>query len=89
MALPAVDKSSKAFVAVVVMNCITSFKNVVGMPQGCCRFTPTCSHYAADCLATLPIHKALIFIVLRLIKCNPLSRGGYDPIPSQRKGSKA
>lgn len=89
MALSTVDKKSKKIVANMVINFITLFKNVLGIPQGCCRFTPTCSQYAGECLARLPIYKALIFIILRVFKCNPLSRGGYDPVPSQRKGSKA
>ena len=44
-----------------------------------CRFTPTCSCYAIDTLTQYPIHRALPRIMYRLLRCSPLSRGGYDP----------
>jgi putative membrane protein insertion efficiency factor len=45
-----------------------------------CRFTPSCSCYAMDVLAQYPIHRALPRILYRLLRCNPLSKGGYDPV---------
>ena len=52
---------------------------------GCaCRFTPTCSHYAAEAIAT---HGALVGTWLafkRLAKCTPLHPGGFDPVPERR-----
>jgi putative membrane protein insertion efficiency factor len=47
-----------------------------------CRFSPTCSHYAAEAVRT---HGALRGIVLagrRLVKCTPLHPGGFDPVPA-------
>lgn len=47
----------------------------------CCRFTPTCSGYA---VAALKIHgpfKGLILTAWRIIRCNPLCKGGCDPVP--------
>lgn len=49
-----------------------------------CRFSPTCSHYAADAVRT---HGAIIGIGLaavRLLKCTPLHPGGFDPVPARR-----
>ena len=46
-----------------------------------CRFSPTCSHYAAAAVRT---HGALAgpwLAVRRLVKCTPLHPGGYDPVP--------
>lgn len=46
-----------------------------------CRFSPTCSHYAADAVRT---HGAVIgawLALRRLVKCTPLHPGGFDPVP--------
>lgn len=45
-----------------------------------CRFYPTCSEYSIGVLKKYKIHKATFFMIKRLIKCNPLFNGGYDPI---------
>jgi uncharacterized protein len=49
-----------------------------------CRFSPTCSHYAAE---AVQIHGALAGTWLaakRLGKCTPLHPGGFDPVPPRR-----
>ena len=48
-----------------------------------CRFTPSCSQYVQTCLEQLPLHRALFFGILRLIKCHPFHPGGYDPPPKR------
>jgi putative membrane protein insertion efficiency factor len=49
-----------------------------------CRFTPTCSEYAAECVRLLPPWRALPRILWRVLRCNPLFRGGYDPVLPSR-----
>lgn len=44
-----------------------------------CRFYPSCSEYAILCLNRYPIYFAIFLIVLRIIRCQPLFIGGYDP----------
>jgi putative membrane protein insertion efficiency factor len=52
---------------------------------GCgCRFTPTCSHYAAGALRTHGFLAGLFLAARRLVKCNPLHPGGLDPVPASR-----
>ncbi|MCD6386644.1 membrane protein insertion efficiency factor YidD [Candidatus Sumerlaeota bacterium] len=46
-----------------------------------CRFVPTCSNYALEALQRKSLPVALWFIVRRLLRCHPLSRGGIDPLP--------
>jgi putative membrane protein insertion efficiency factor len=48
-----------------------------------CRFHPSCSQYAADCLQRFPFYKAIWYSTIRIIKCNPFHSGGYDPCPKK------
>ena len=52
----------------------------VFFPQGVCRFFPSCSEYAIKAIYKKGSTKGLILAVLRIIRCNPFSRGGWDPI---------
>jgi uncharacterized protein len=45
-----------------------------------CRFTPTCSEYAADAIARYGIWKGVGMGIRRLLRCHPFSPGGYDPV---------
>jgi len=47
-----------------------------------CRFTPTCSHYAIESIKLHGIGKGCWLAAKRLIRCQPLSDGGYDPVPT-------
>ncbi|MCY4443602.1 MAG: membrane protein insertion efficiency factor YidD [Proteobacteria bacterium] len=43
-----------------------------------CRYTPSCSCYAEECLRKYPLKRALIKSTRRLLKCHPFTRGGVD-----------
>lgn len=45
-----------------------------------CRFTPTCSEYAADAIARYGLLKGTAKGFQRLLRCHPFSDGGYDPV---------
>ena len=47
----------------------------------CCRFTPTCSQYALEAVEKYGFVKGGALAVWRVLRCNPLCRGGYDPVP--------
>ncbi len=49
-------------------------------PAGCCRYYPNCSKYSYDAIDKYGIFKGSYLSIKRIIKCNPLSRGGYDPL---------
>lgn len=53
-----------------------------------CRFTPTCSAYAIEALTTHGLLKGGALTVWRLLRCNPWSAGGYDPVPPRRTEAK-
>jgi putative membrane protein insertion efficiency factor len=46
-----------------------------------CKFTPTCSHYGLMCVRKYGTLRGSLLISWRLIRCSPLTRGGYDPVP--------
>ncbi|MBI1939694.1 MAG: membrane protein insertion efficiency factor YidD [Ignavibacteriales bacterium] len=45
-----------------------------------CRFYPTCSEYAIQSISKYGAFKGGIKAVWRILRCNPLSKGGYDPV---------
>lgn len=47
---------------------------------GQCRFYPSCSHYALDALRTKPAWRALQLIAWRILRCQPLTKGGWDEV---------
>ena len=46
-----------------------------------CRFQPTCSHYAGEAIEKHGFIKGSWLTIKRLARCNPFSKGGYDPVP--------
>ena len=48
-----------------------------------CRFTPTCSEYALEAFTKRGFFIGLILTVWRVLRCNPFSKGGYDPVPEK------
>lgn len=46
-----------------------------------CRFTPTCSQYAAEALRKHGLFKGLVLSLKRISKCRPGGGHGYDPVP--------
>ncbi len=46
-----------------------------------CRFTPTCSQYGIEALRTHGLIKGCWLTLKRILKCQPLCVGGYDPVP--------
>jgi len=54
---------------------------VVTLGKCACRFAPSCSHYAAEAVATHGALRGAWLAVRRLVKCGPWHPGGYDPVP--------
>ena len=53
-----------------------------------CRFTPTCSRYAIDAVMEWGVLCGMALAVWRVLRCNPFSKGGYDPVPKRPRKNK-
>jgi len=49
-----------------------------------CKYEPTCSAYAIQALRQFGILRGLVLATWRVLRCNPFSNGGYDPVEDQR-----
>ena len=64
---------------------IRLYQSVVSPGLGTrCKYYPSCSEYAAQALQTFGILRGSVLAVWRLLRCNPWSRGGFDPVEDQR-----
>ncbi|MCR5042071.1 MAG: membrane protein insertion efficiency factor YidD [Clostridia bacterium] len=48
-----------------------------------CRYYPTCSQYAITAVERYGAFRGGVMAVFRLLRCNPLFKGGYDPVPEK------
>ena len=66
----------------VFLWCIRFYQREISPYHGpCCRFTPTCSQYALEAIAKYGALKGMFLAVKRILRCHPLCRGGYNPVP--------
>jgi len=48
-----------------------------------CKYYPSCSAYALQAIGTYGILRGAVLAAWRLLRCNPFSHGGYDPVSAQ------
>ncbi len=70
----------------IILFCITFYRQGISplFPPSC-RFTPTCSQYAYTAIERFGVIKGGVLAIRRLLKCHPLHKGGFDPVPEQKK----
>lgn len=56
-------------------------KFISPLKKPCCRFTPSCSQYALDAVREWGVFFGISLAFWRILRCNPFSAGGYDPVP--------
>ena len=55
-------------------------KNISPRKAPCCRFVPSCSQYAIEAIEKYGAFKGGFMALWRILRCNPLCKGGYDPV---------
>ena len=50
-----------------------------------CPYIPTCSEYGLEAIQKYGVIKGGLLAVWRILRCNPFSKGGYDPVPEKRE----
>jgi putative membrane protein insertion efficiency factor len=48
-----------------------------------CKYYPSCSEYAVRAIRQFGVCRGMVLAAWRLLRCNPLSYGGYDPVEAQ------
>jgi putative membrane protein insertion efficiency factor len=77
--------SASRIVAAIAIAPIELYRRFVSpaIPRRC-KYEPTCSRYAVDAIRKYGILRGLVLAGWRLLRCNPWSYGGYDPVEAQR-----
>ena len=65
----------------IFLNIITFYKKALSpYLGGQCKYYPSCSSYGYIAIEQYGVFKGIYLITFRLMKCNPWSKGGYDPL---------
>ena len=65
----------------LIIYLIKKYQAIPGRWHHYCKFQPSCSNYTIGVLTEFGLVKGMYLAITRIIKCNPFSKGGYDPIP--------
>lgn len=69
----------------LMIKLIKTYQNLTKNGKKHCRYVPSCSEYAIGCYEKFNFFKASFLMIFRIIRCNPLFKGGYDPVPLTKK----
>ncbi len=73
-------------ISVVLTGIIRLYRKLISpLKPPCCRFTPTCSQYALEAIRVHGAFKGSALALWRILRCNPFSKGGYDPVPDKKR----
>jgi uncharacterized protein len=74
------DKKIKNKLAKILLFSYKIVKSLLFINDGHCKYIPSCSKYAEEAIINMPLYLAFIKITWRILRCNPFSKGGYDPV---------
>jgi uncharacterized protein len=78
------EPAAKSPVKYLFVGLIRGYQRFVSpaLPRSC-KYHPSCSQYAVDAFTQYGVFKGFVLASWRLLRCNPLSYGGYDPVERQ------
>lgn len=68
------------FMKKILIKLIKNYQRLPGLFHYNCKFYPSCSNYTIEAIETFGVLKGTFLGIKRILKCNPFSKGGYDPI---------
>lgn len=73
------------FLRALVLSPVVVYQRLISpaLPRRC-KYEPTCSRYAIQAVRQYGILRGLVLAAWRLLRCNPWSHGGHDPVEAQR-----
>ena len=70
----------------VLIACIRFYQTALSpYKRPCCKYYPTCSNYAVEAIERFGAFEGFWLALFRILRCNPFSRGGFDPVPEKRQ----
>ena len=73
----------RSFLTSALLKSVNFYRSAISPYKGgpTCKYVPTCSQYAKTALERYGAAKGARLAAWRLMRCNPWSKGGYDPVP--------
>ena len=67
----------------IFIGLIKFYRNYISglKPYATCKFIPTCSEYGIEAIEKYGVFKGGLLTIWRILRCNPFSKGGFDPVP--------
>jgi uncharacterized protein len=74
----------KRLAAAIVLAPIRLYQRLLSpaLPRRC-KYEPTCSAYAVQAIRDFGVLRGIVLAAWRLVRCNPFSHGGWDPVEAQ------
>lgn len=69
--------------SLILLGVIRLYQKTAPFRPPVCRYQPTCSEYAAQAILAHGFFAGVALGIRRILRCNPFTEGGYDPIPKK------
>jgi len=72
----------------ILIGIIKTYQKIPGSFHLQCRHIPTCSNYAIEAIETHGCIYGTYLSIKRILRCNPFTKPGYDPVPKKKERGK-